>query len=194
MLDTAPTTGPPLTRRHGDRFLALGVALVLLAAVALFGPVVFRAAVGLVVGLIMITASICQVFLAFFAWRLRDCLLHLSSAALGAIVGFLVISHPDEAGEDLALLLAAFLVVGGLTRICVSLTLRVPARRWLLAAGGVALALAGCVWAQAPTRGVWLISLCLTVDFLCHGASWVWLSLALRGGTPPLLPDDALNT
>jgi uncharacterized membrane protein HdeD (DUF308 family) len=176
MHDPAPLTEPPPSHRRRSWLLAVGVLLVLLAAVALLGPTVFQVAVTQVVGVVMLAASVCQLFLAMLAHQRKENLLHLIAAALIALGGFLVLSYPDRALEDLGLLLAAFLVVSGLTRIGAASTLHLPGRRWLLAAGVVGLALAGCVWLQVPTGGVWLISLCLAADFLCHGLSW--LSLA----------------
>src|SRR5262245_44014453 len=149
MHDPAHPTAPPPPRRRRSWPLALGVLLVLLAAVSLLGPMVFQAALALVVGVVMLAASVCQLLLAFLSQQRKEGLLHFSSAALLAVVGFLVLSYPDRAVEDLALLLAAFLVVSGLTRIGAASTLRLPARRWILAAVVVGLALAGCVWIHA---------------------------------------------
>ena len=82
------------------------------------------------------------------------------------------------------------ILVAGLNRIFGSLEPDLPARSLLVATGAFALALGFGVWAQAPTRGLWLISICVALDFLCHGATWVWFSMLVRGRIEAPIPES----
>lgn len=183
-----PPSGPP----RSVWFLAVGATLVLLGAVALGATVVLNVASLMVLGPLFLANSVCQLILMAFRGPLRGRLLHLSSALLSMVVGFLILAHGDEAGTDVALLLAAFLLVAGSIRIAGSWDANLPAPGWLMATGVLALALAFCVWAQAPTRGLWLISICVALDFLGHGATWLWFSMLVRGKVEPPIPESEI--
>jgi uncharacterized membrane protein HdeD (DUF308 family) len=179
----------PSDRPPWPWFLAVGIALVLLGAIALGCPTVLEVSSVLILGPVLLANSVCQVLLAFFSHQARAQWMHLGSGALSLVVGFLVMTHPAEAAGDLALLLTAFLMVDGLNRVFGSRLMPFPARGWVLAAGALALALGLGAWAQAPARGLVLISLCVAVDFLFHGASWIVLSLAVRGTVDSPIPE-----
>ena len=46
--------------------------------------------------------------------------------------------------------------------------------------GAVALLLGIAVWIGAPATKLWLVGLCIAVDFLCHGITWSAVALAER--------------
>jgi uncharacterized membrane protein HdeD (DUF308 family) len=100
----------------------------------------------------------------------------LTAAALDTVVGFLVITHPHNTEDDLMVVLAAFLMIGGVGRSLSSLFYRFRAWGWLLAAGLVAVVLGLFVWKEGHFRGLPLVLVCLAVDFISQGVSWVVLS------------------
>ena len=117
-----------------------------------------------------------QILLAFFARRRARLRFIYGAAALDLVVGFLVLTHPHNTVDDLILVLAAFLMVGGVSRILSSVFLRFRAWGWILAAGIVAIALGLLVWKEGSFRGLWLVLACVAIDFIAHGVSWVVLS------------------
>lgn len=168
--------------------LILGVGLILLGVVELGSVAVRELFAILVLGPLLMASGILQILLAFFARRPREAPLHLAAAALDIVVGFLVLTHPSKTGKDLILVLAAFLLAGGVSRILSSLFLRFRSWGWLLAAGIVAVSL-GLVVRLGHSRPLSLVLMCVAFDFIAHGVSWVILSHRARS-TPPAPPSD----
>jgi uncharacterized membrane protein HdeD (DUF308 family) len=171
-------------------FLAVGVTLALLGALAFGATTILEVTSLLMLGPLLLANSLCQLMLTFIAESPRRRAFHISSALFSLVVGFLVMSHESEAGADIALLMAAFLLVAGLNRMVGSLEPDLPPRVWLVAAGALAVSLGICLSAQAPTRGLWLISLCIAIDFLCHGATWIWYWIIVRGKVDTQFPES----
>jgi uncharacterized membrane protein HdeD (DUF308 family) len=130
---------PREAAHRGKWFLALGVVLIALGAVALGGTVLPELLTTLVLGPLLLASGVIQVFLAFFADRNRGASLHLLAGTLEIVIGFLVMAHPADAVADVMLLLAVFLMVGGLQRVFGSLLNQPPA--WACCCWG-------CAWAS----------------------------------------------
>jgi len=45
-------------------------------------------------------------------------------------------------------------------------------------AGVVALLLGISIWTGWPTSSLWFVGLCIAVDFICHGISWLGIAAA----------------
>lgn len=170
--------------------LALGVGLIVLGGIGLSSFAVRELIAALVLGPLLIASGILQILLAFFARRRREAPLHLAAAALDWVVGFLVLTHPRKTIDDLILVLTAFLLVGGLSRILGSAFLRFRTWGWSLAAGVVAVVLGAIVWKEGAFRGLWLVGVCVAIDFICHGVSWVVLSQSIRAQLPTTTRTD----
>lgn len=173
---------PPLPESD-DRWrwlLTLGVGLILLGLVELGSVMFLELLAVLVLGPLLMASGILQILLAFFAHRRREAPSHLAAAALDMVVGFLVMVHPQSTVNDLILVVAAFLMVGGVSRILAALFFRFRAWSWIFAAGIVAIVLGLIVWKEGRFRGLSLVASCVAVDFLAHGVSWVVLSHRTR--------------
>jgi uncharacterized membrane protein HdeD (DUF308 family) len=189
---------PPLPESQGSWrwLLILGVGLILFGVVELGSIVVMELLAIVVLGPLLIASGILQVLLAFFARRPKEVPVHLGAAALDFVIGFLVLFHPRDTVDDLILVLAAFLMVGGVSRILSSLFLRFRSWGWILSTGIVAIILGLIVWRQGSFRGLWLVAGCVAVDFIAHGVSWVLLSHTSRADSPavptggPTPPDE----
>jgi uncharacterized membrane protein HdeD (DUF308 family) len=182
---TEPAAAPNPQQTHTRWwFGTLGLVLILLGVLGLVSVSVLRFLTTLVLGPMLLASGIMHLLMAFFAQRWRGAPLHLTAAVLDTVVGFLVMIHPISAVDDLLLVLAALLMIGGVYRVVSSLLLRFPAWRWTLTAGVVAVLLGLFVWKEGPFHGLWLAGLCVTVDFICHGVSWLILAHIIRNPTP----------
>jgi uncharacterized membrane protein HdeD (DUF308 family) len=174
----------PESQGHWLWLLILGMGLILFGVIELGYVAVMEFFAVVVLGPLLIASGILQILLAFFARRFRQAPLHLAASALDMAVGFLVITHPHNTEADLILVLAAFLLIGGIGRILSSLFLRFRAWGWLLAAGVVAVGLGLVVWKEGHFHGLSLVLACVAVDFISHGVSWVALSQIVRTRPP----------
>jgi uncharacterized membrane protein HdeD (DUF308 family) len=174
----------PESQDYWRWLLLLGAGLILFGVVELGSVAVMELLAVVVLGPLLMASGILQVLLAFFARRPREAPLHLAAAALDIGVGFLVLTHPHTTEDDLILVLAAFLMVGGVGRILSSLFFRFRAWGWLLTAGLIAVSLGLFVWRVGHFRGLSLVLACVAVDFIAHGVSWVVLSRSARSASP----------
>jgi uncharacterized membrane protein HdeD (DUF308 family) len=177
-LTTSPQTIERRTRRKW--FLALGVLLLLLGLAGAGAATLLELTSLLVFGPLLLAGSILQLLTALFAAKGKERLLHLTSAGLEAVVGFLLMVYPLQVVSDLVLLIAGFLIASGLVRLIRAVVSHSPGRRWMFLAAAGALLLGLCVWLRLPASQLWFVGLCIAVDYICHGVSWSALALAER--------------
>jgi uncharacterized membrane protein HdeD (DUF308 family) len=161
-------------------FLALGVLLLILGVAGKTVANLLELTSVLVFGPLLLVASIMQLLIAFVAEKGKDSLLHFVAAGLEAILGFFIMANPPERLAGLVAVIAVFFVVIGPARLARALATRSRARSWAAVTGIVAVLLGISLCAGGPAVKLWLVGLCIAVDFICHGASWSALALAER--------------
>jgi uncharacterized membrane protein HdeD (DUF308 family) len=175
-LMTAPQAIEHRARRKW--FLALGVLLLLLGLAGVGAATLLELTSLLVFGPLLLASSILQILTALFAEKGRERLLHLVSAGLELVVGFLLMAYPLQVLSDMVVLITVFLMASGLVRLIRALGTHSPGHRWMLLAGVGGLLLGICVWLRLPVFHLWFIGLCIAVDYICHGTSWSALAMA----------------
>jgi uncharacterized membrane protein HdeD (DUF308 family) len=160
-------------------FIGLGVAFMVLGALAIFLPFAASLVTTLVIGWLMVVAG---VFQGVHAIQNRGWA-HSGWAIVGALVqvvaGALVVVFPLTGTLALTLILAAFFAAEGVTKIIRSLQHRGMAGwGWLLFDGLLALGLGVLILALWPGTSVWVIGLLVGVNFLVGGSSMLMLGLA----------------
>lgn len=176
----ALTAGLADIRRHWMLHLTLGVLLVLLGVVALGYSLMTTVLSVLVFGWVLIGGGIFQAVLAFRVKGWGGFTLHVLGGILQIIVGFLVIGSPLDATLLITLIVAIYLMVGGLFRLITALWLHIPGSGWA-AFGGFVSFLAGlALRSQWPSSGLWFIGTCVAIDLLLHGVAWIVFALEVK--------------
>lgn len=168
-------------RKNWGWFLMLGVVLVALGTIALGASVVTTLAGVFFFGWLLIVGGVLEAAHAF--WREKGWggfFIDLLIGLLHVVVGFLLVANPAASALALTLLIAFFLMFGGLFRIAVALAVRFHNWVWLLLHGVVNLLLGLLIWCQWPLSGLWVIGLFIGIDLLLHGWSLLMLGLAAR--------------
>lgn len=178
---------------HGLReiwafLLAMGVALMIVGALAIGSSVIATFATVLVFGILMLLGAIFQVVTALWGRSWRGFFLHLLGGVLYLIAGLFMIENPLEAAQSLTFLIAACLLVGGIFRIGLALAERFEGWGWVLLNGVISVILGVGIWRQWPLDGVWVIGLFVGIEMLFSGLSWVMLGLAVRSGRKAAVP------
>jgi uncharacterized membrane protein HdeD (DUF308 family) len=184
------TTPSQATQRPARRtcFLALGVLLLLLGLAAAGAATLLELSSLLVFGPMLLASGILQVVTAIAAENGKEAAVYLTAAALEAMLGFFIMAQPLLAATNLVVLIAIGLIVAGLVRLARAQTTRSPSRAWACLAGGAALALGVCVGLKLPVAGLWFVGLCIGLDFICHGVSWMVLALVEGKSLQETLP------
>jgi uncharacterized membrane protein HdeD (DUF308 family) len=131
-------------------------------------------------GILLLVGAGVQVVTALWARKWRGFFLHLLTGILYLVAGVFLIENPVEAALGLTLMIAAYLMVGGIFRIVLALVDRFHSWGWVLLSGFISLCLGVSIWRQWPLSGLWVIGLFVGIEMLFSGLSWVMLGMTLR--------------
>lgn len=162
-------------------FLALGILLLVLGAIAAMAVLVATLASVLVVGIMMLIGGAGMLVHAWKIKGLAGFVLWTLSGLLYLAAGFLAFYDPLAGAAILTLLLGAALIGSGVFRLWVWFQNRgQPGGGWL-AFSGVISALAGLLIAGGwPDNSVWILGMLLSIDLIFQGWMLIMLALALR--------------
>lgn len=172
--------GLDLIRRNWGWYLALGGLLIVLGVVALVYPLLATLATVVILGWLLIFSGVAEAVTAFQMRSWGGVILHLLGGVLEMAVGLLVLQAPVEAAAFITILFAAFLLVGGTFRLVFALTHRFSGAGLLVLSGAVSILLGLMVALGWPASTVWFIGVCVGVDLVMQGATWVSFALAAR--------------
>ena len=106
--------------------------------------------------------------------------LKLLSGVLSIVVGLLFLRAPLNAVAALTLLLACYLMVGGMFKIVAAASYRFAAWGWSLAGGIIDMIIGLMIWQEWPASALWVIGLFVGIDLLFRRFNWIALGMALR--------------
>jgi uncharacterized membrane protein HdeD (DUF308 family) len=143
-------------------------------------------------GILLLASGIGEIINSFWAGRWRGMLLHLLVGALYTVAGIIIIDQPVEAAISLTLIIAIFLIVGGVFRMVFAISERFQGWGWVLLNGAVSLMLGMLIYRQWPLSGLWVIGLFVGIDLIFNGLGWVMLATGLkRAGTAEETPTSS---
>jgi len=161
-------------------FVILGGALIALGIIALGSVVIASLAAALAIGMLLLLAGVAETIGAFWCRGWSGFFLELLSGVLSIVVGLLFLRAPAGALAALTLLVACFLMVGGIFKIVAAVGYRFAAWGWALAGGIIDLILGLMIWQEWPASALWVIGLFVGINLLFRGFNWIALGLALR--------------
>ncbi|MCB2186819.1 MAG: DUF308 domain-containing protein [Deltaproteobacteria bacterium] len=132
-------------------------------------------------GLLLVVAGVVQLGHGLLSkqWRGRGGALVIG--ALYLLAGVAVIADPLAASAVLTLILAAVLVVVGVSRLAMALQHRdLAGWGWGAVSGGLAVLLGLMIAARWPVSGLWVIGLFVAIELILHGWTYIMLALAAR--------------
>lgn len=172
--------GAEEVRRTWGWFLALGIVLVLLGMMALGWSVLTTLVSVVVFGWFLLLAGILSILHAFWRRRWGGFFVELFAGILYAVFGLMVVGNPAVSAVALTLLIAVFLMIGGIFRILTALAVRFHHWIWVLLNGVISLLLGVMIWSQWPVSGLWVIGLFIGIDMIFYGWSLIMLAVAVR--------------
>jgi uncharacterized membrane protein HdeD (DUF308 family) len=179
-------------RNHWRWFLALGIAMIVFGTIAIGSAVLATVAATVLFGFLLLAGGIATIISSFYSGRWSGMLLHLLVGVLYTVVGLMIVNRPAESAIELTLIIAFFLIFGGIFRVVYALSERFTGWGWVLLNGGVSLLLGLLVYKQWPASGLWVIGLFVGIELIFNGWAWIMLSLGLRptgsGAQSSLLP------
>jgi uncharacterized membrane protein HdeD (DUF308 family) len=161
-------------------FVGLGAVLIVLGVIALGASVFVTLASMLLIGWLLIAGGVMQAVHAFASKEWSGFFIDLLTGLLYIAVGFMIVANPEVSAASLTLLIALFLIFGGIFKIAVAITTRYQHWGWLLFYGVVTLALGVSIWRQWPLSGLWVIGLFVGIDMILNGWALVMLGLIAK--------------
>jgi uncharacterized membrane protein HdeD (DUF308 family) len=187
-MEAAMPAGMPkdaeVLRKYSTWFLIYGVVLIALGVFSIVAPGIATLATTLMVGWLLIIGGGVGLFMAFsagvaapgFWW-------HLLTSVLYLLAGLAILFQPISGVLTLTIVLAAYLLAGGATRILLAFGYKpdLPgAWGWVLFSGMVDIVLALIIIAGLPGTAIWVLGLMVGINLLMMGVSIVMLSLGCK--------------
>jgi len=163
-------------------FLVMGVAMVVLGTVAIAWACIAEITVAAtwLFGFLLLASGFAEIINSFWVSRWSGTLIHLLIGVLYTLVGFMIIDQPETAAVQLTLLIAIFLMIGGIFRVVFAVSERFVGWGWVLLNGGITFMLGLLIYKQWPASSLWVIGLFVGIELIINGWTWIMLWFGLR--------------
>jgi len=148
------------------------IALIVLGALAMIFPFFIGVAIGVFIGWLLIIVGLLGLVSAFAGRDHAHLGWSAASAAIAILAGLLLAFHPLVAAVAVTVLVAAYLVLDGISLIGLSLDQRKRGARrwpWLAASGVIDILLAVLILALSGAGSAVLIGFILGIDLIAAG-------------------------
>ncbi len=92
----------------------------------------------------------------------------------------MLLGNPIQGGITLTVLLASFLLVGGIFKAVAAIAHRFEGWGWLLSSGFVDVVLGVLIWRELPMSGLTIIGVLVGISIIFRGVSWLMLGFTLK--------------
>ena len=169
--------------KHWKLYLAEGVILVALGLIAIAIPPLATLAVTILLGWLFLISGVMGLVTSFMMRHGPGFWWSLISAALGVLVGGVLLAQPASAALSLTLVLIAFFVIEGVVSIMFALDHRRELSGrwgWMLLSGIIDLGLSVMIFAGLPATAAWAIGLLVGINMMFGGTALIAMALHAR--------------
>ena len=168
---------------HWKLYLGEGIVLVLLGLIAVTVAPLATLTVTILFGWLFLVSGVLGLVTTFWMRAAPGFWWSLISAALGVLVGALLLAQPAQGALTLTYVLIAFFVIEGVASIMFALDHRRElSGRWgfMLVSGIVDLVLATMILAGLPSTAAWAIGLLVGINLVFGGTALIGMALHAR--------------
>lgn len=168
-------------KKNAGLLIFLGVLTVIFGILAIAAPFVTGIAVAMFVGFLLIFTGIARTVHAVKSQQWGTGIWGTVIGLLGVAAGLLMVFRPVVGLAWLALLLAVYFLVDGISEIIAAFKIKPdPGWGWELFNGIVALLLGIMIWRQWPVSGDWAIGVLVGIHILISGWTMIILGTGAR--------------
>lgn len=162
--------------KNKRRFYWVGGIMLLIGFISLSMPMLASIAVETMLGFFLLAVGLCNAFGAFTALRSGDSPWQQAfMAVISMAAGIIFLTHPLAGVITLSMLLAAYFLVDGITKIVEYFRIReIGGSLWILLSGALGVILAFMMWQNFIT-GASMIGIILGVNLIFSGMSLILL-------------------
>lgn len=166
-METDPANKTPFVplRLTWGWLLALGIALIILGSVALGDTLAVTLVSVLLIGWLLIVSGILHVVHLFRHTEIRS-FWNILGVVCDFGAGFYMIANPALGALTLTLVLAAFLLVSGVSRLFAVLHADLPHKLWPVLNSVLSIVLGIMLWVHWPWTGLWFIGFPIAIELL----------------------------
>ena len=168
---------------HWKLYLAEGIILVILGALAVVIPPLATVAFTLLLGWLFLVSGVIGLATTFWARGAPGFWWALVSAALAIVVGGWIIASPAGGVVSLTLVLIVFFVMEGVASIMFAIEHRNEFSGrwgWMVASGVIDLVLAAMIYTGLPGSAAWAIGLLVGINMVFGGSALIAMALHAR--------------
>jgi len=170
-----------VVREKRGWFIALGIILILIGAVAVISPMVATFSTAMFIGWILIFGGIAQFVHAFWAKGWGGFFWEMLIGLLQLLVGAALVTYPVASIIALTAFLALTFVIEGIMRSVMAFNLKPePGWVWTLISGIVSIVVGMMLWMELPSSALWAVGTLVGINILMAG--WSLLMLASVAG------------
>jgi uncharacterized membrane protein HdeD (DUF308 family) len=182
-LDLGDTPGGEqmrIARLASKSSIAFGAVLMVFGIFAVIAPMFAGIAVTTLVGMLLIFTGFVEIIFAFKSDSFGKGALKFLLGGLSVVAGGFIIATPVGSLGFLTLVLAVYLVVGGVFDIIFALKQQsAESKGWMLFSGIMSILLGLLIIFQWPVSGIWVVGLYVGIRILMHG--WMLMELGRTG-------------
>lgn len=168
---------------HWKLYLAEGLALLILGAIAILIPPLATLAVTILFGWLFLVSGIIGLVTTFWMRNAPGFWWALASAALGVLAGGYLLAQPIAGALSLTVVLIAFFIIEGMASIFFAFDHRRELSGqwgWMLMSGLVDLVLAVMILTGLPSTAVWALGLLVGINMVFGGVALIAMALHAR--------------
>ncbi len=171
---------------HWQLFVAQGVVMVILGALAVIWPVPASVGVAAFIGWLLFIAGVFRTVALIRSPHVPGYWSTLLLSVLTAILGLVIALFPIQGSVTLTMLLTAYFIAHGIASFALAFSVKDHSGRWglLLLSGLVDLVLAAFVIAGWPVTGVSVLGLYVGINLLLGGFALVFAAFGARSTSP----------
>ena len=172
---------------HWRLYLVEGIVLLVLGAAAIALPPIATLAFTIVLGWLFLLSGVMGLITTFWMRHAPGFWWSLISAALGVVVGALLLARPISGALSLTIVLVAFFIIEGVASIMFALDHKRELSGqwgWMLVSGIVDLVLAALVFGGLPSTAAWAIGLLVGINMVFGGSALIAMALHAKNAAP----------
>ncbi len=174
------TTNLAELRRKWGWFIVLGIVLIVLGLVTLGHAALATLISTMLIGWLLVIGGVVQAVHAFQVRGWGGMLLDFLLAILYIVAGIIMVGAPAGSALALTLVVAAYLLIGGIYRVVSGLFAPFAGSGWLAFSGLIAALLGIALWRDWPVSGLWFLGLCVGIELIIQGAAWLGFGFTLH--------------
>ena len=117
---------------------------------------------------------------AFTSDRKSLFFMNMQGGLIDAVCGFIILTSIHEEAVTLGLLIAAYLLIQGLSRIIVTFSLAIPNPTSIRIGGFISVLLGIMAWMNWPFSALWFLSIALSVDITNRGWAMMFYAYSVK--------------